>query len=188
MNKIMLAVLIVGIATLQVFAGVSVIGGYSLADQLKGTQSGDSFTTFMSGAPVLGLQYSDQINGDIGYEIGGLFFNDRLMTKGESGGVSYTLSDPKPILTITTIFGNLKYSVNQNIFVLGGVNFSSVHATQTSADLVGKLGYQAGVGYKLADNWVIEAICRVINFDAKYSSSTAEDSISGFELLTAYSF
>lgn len=155
--------------------GVTVFAFYDLADKFKGdvTAGGQSVaaTENSESAFGLGAEYAMYNYRFPGFYVGGVYEFGRDWKSVAANGQT-SANDPKPTLTLFLVDAGANFSVSDNIYVKGGVNYNLPSLTSGGAinDISGKLGYEGGVGVRFMRDLNIEGVYRKLNMSASGSS------------------
>lgn len=157
-------------------AQLSVSALYSTAKDLEydgtitvsGTPLAAEQTDNSSGAFGLAVSYAMPVANRIGLELGTTYelerefetFSSTIDGSPDSGD----LDEPRPTISIATVFVNTTFAVTDRFYVLAGPLFPIInYETDDTIDVKGKISFQAGAGFKVMDKFSIEALYRVLN-------------------------
>ncbi|PIU00784.1 MAG: hypothetical protein COT74_02470 [Bdellovibrionales bacterium CG10_big_fil_rev_8_21_14_0_10_45_34] len=177
----------------QVTKGVGVNIGYSLAQdwdlKINGIGGSAAVKIKSSGAPGIGIRYSDIKVRSFGYTLGSVIHIDRRFDSAEFSGRSEQLPESK--LTMITVEPNATFGLSSSLYLFGGPNYLiPVGKTGVfeSLTIEGDLGVQAGLGF--ADGPLIaELQYQTLNPRLKVGPIAFDESrIWGFGLRVGYTF
>ncbi|MDD4527522.1 MAG: hypothetical protein PHF25_05735 [Candidatus Margulisbacteria bacterium] len=123
--------------------GFSVYGLYDFTNKVDVSMSGIDFAYNYKETPGVGLSYSELIN-DIGFSIDCAYYLDRTVDSGTAFGITAPFSGTLVKFSQLITQANLLTSISDNLIVFGGINYTYMSFTNTSAKLEGDFGYQAG--------------------------------------------
>ena len=145
MKKIFVVCLMLMSSTIFAFQpGLSVYGLYDFSNKVDVTMSGIDFSYNYKETPGIGISYSELTKG-IGYSIDGAYYLDRTVDSGTAFGITAPFTGTKVKFSQVITQFNLLASITDNLVAFGGLNYSFMTYTHTSAKFEGNYGYQAGV-------------------------------------------
>ena len=158
----------------------------STADRLDYNIKGASGNYQSTGSYGLGVRYLSVRPQGLGHAFGASYEFPRPAYK--TSGSSLTVSD----FSFVTFDANLTFGLNQNFFLIGGINYPLVFNTTYESDLgssnvTGRVGAQAGLGLNLTESFSVEASYRTINLNVASNTVTYDYSkLWGFLVTLGY--
>jgi hypothetical protein len=221
MKKMIVLVLLGVLFTTTLLAGeISVFGFYNASNMMSG-KSDLSIEAFLAGTDVslgeldgkikydmeatgglgLGVEYTENLNENMNWVAGASYemsreFKDKKVKFDFVGDF-----EMKGELALLSLFANLNYLINENVYLLGGISYA---LSTGNNDITGGLGYQIGAGYMINEQLSIEGIYKIQNLtlaisdkadfvdpvfgnlDLKYDLDATEVSLAGLQVFMKY--
>jgi hypothetical protein len=124
---------------------------------------------------LIGLEYQQNLFDQIGFTVGMNYAPAKKYLRSSNSSGSSAVGDDKAFMDILSLYGNVTYDLNP-FYLFGGLNINALNMRYDDLKnfnyaLISGIGFQAGAGFKLMDNLMIEAT--YWNINAKSSSVTS---------------
>lgn len=147
--------------------GLSAFGTWDMADSFDFSgNNGRSISGTFSSEKSFGVgakYFLGQMENGLGFEAGGSFEFGRSISNVKMDGATRQF-EQKPEMQFWTMFGNVNAYLTEQFAVYGGANYNFPQVKNLKdADFKGKLGYQFGATYNVAQNFAVDGEYRTIN-------------------------
>ncbi len=174
--------------------GLAAFGFYDMTDSFKGDISANgasaASTSNSETAFGLGVEYAQYSVQSFGYYIDGAyeFGRDLKSINVNNQTINY---NPKPSVAFFLIGAGANFAISENFYGFGGANynFPSVTNGGNLKSVDGKLGFEGGVGARLAGQFTIQGLYRKLNMTGTGNGFSLDNlSASGAMLRGGYMF